>query len=252
MRRKIIAGNWKMNKTLREAMDLAKALRVKLINVNKVDIVLCPTAPNLMAVSEIIKDTNIELGAQNMHWEKSGAFTGEVSSAMLKSVGCSYVILGHSERRQFFGETDEGVNRKINSALSDGLTPIVCVGESLEQRQNGVTEEIVGQQVRGCLADLSEGEVTSLVLAYEPIWAIGTGINATPEQAEEVHSFIRKLLTELYNSSVAESIRIQYGGSVKPDNATILLSQSNIDGALVGGASLSADSFADIVKSAIM
>lgn len=251
MRRKIIAGNWKMNKTLSEAMDLAKALRVKLINVKEVDVVLCPTSTNLMAVFDIIKETNIGLGGQNMNWEKSGAFTGEVSSAMLKSVGCTYVILGHSERRQLFGETDENVNKKIKSSLAEGLTPIVCVGETLEQRQGGITEKIVGQQVRGCLAGLSEDDVKSIVLAYEPVWAIGTGVNATPDQAEEVHLFIRELVTELYNSTVADSVRIQYGGSVKPQNAAELLSQPNIDGALVGGASLSADSFAEIVKAGI-
>jgi len=248
MRRKIIAGNWKMNKTLGEAMDLAKALKVKLINVKDVDVVLCPPAPNLTAVFNIIKETNIKLGAQNMHWESSGAFTGEFSSAMLKSVGCSYVILGHSERRQFFGETDDNVNKKIISSLAEGLTPIVCVGETLEQRRSGITKNIVGQQVRGCLSGLTGDQVTSLVLAYEPVWAIGTGVNATPEQAEEVHRFIRQLLAELYNTAVAESVCIQYGGSVKPDNAAELLSQPNIDGALVGGASLLADSFVDIVK----
>lgn len=251
MRNKVIAGNWKMYTDIHEGADLVKALVAKVqTSHDGLEIVLCPPFTSLVVVSSLVKDTRMKLGAQNMYHEDEGAFTGEVSAKMLKSVGCQYVILGHSERRQYFHETNELINLKVKKALSVGLTPIVCVGEKLDERESGITERIVTAQVKGVLQDLRGSEVEKLVIAYEPVWAIGTGRNATPEQAEEVHQLIRKLVGQLHTWVIAEKLTIQYGGSVKSDNATDLLSQPNIDGALVGGASLKADSFVAIIQAA--
>jgi len=251
MRKPIVAGNWKMNKTCAEAADLVSGIVRDLADVTHVDIVVCPPFTALRTVSEAITDTNIDLGAQNMHWEKRGAYTGEVSSEMLRELFCHYVILGHSERRQYFGETSETVNRKVHAALEASLRPIVCVGERLEDRESGRTQEVVESQVRGSLAGLSKSQWLQVVVAYEPVWAIGTGRTASPEQAQEVQEFIRALIGEMADSHVAEAVRIQYGGSIKPDNARELFTQPDIDGGLVGGASLEAHSFAQIVRAAI-
>ena len=248
MRKQIIAGNWKLNMTGAEAIELVKALKVKLINVERVDMVVCPPFTALYQTAEILKDTNIKLGAQNVYWEDSGAYTAEVSVPMLKDVGCEYVIIGHSERRQFFGETNETVNKKVKRVTDSGLTAIVCVGETLEDRKSGTTEAVVGSQIKEGFDGVTKEQMQSVVIAYEPIWAIGTGMTASPDQAEDVHRFIRGLIAELYGSAVADELRIQYGGSVKPDNANELLSQPDIDGALVGGASLKAEAFAGIIK----
>lgn len=248
MRKPIIAGNWKMNKTSFEAISLANELKRELLDISQVDIVICPPFHVLPEVHDVILETNIGLGAQNLYWEDSGAFTGEVSAPMIKDVGGSYVIIGHSERRQFFGETDEMVNKKIKAALEHGLTPIVCVGENLQEREAGRAFEVIETQCKGSLVNLNAEEMKKIVLAYEPVWAIGTGKTASPQQAQEVHGFIRDLLKKMYNDDVAATVRIQYGGSVKPDNIAELISQEDIDGALVGGASLKADSFAAIVK----
>jgi triosephosphate isomerase len=248
MRPPIIAGNWKMNTVVEDAKALVQDLKTRVRNVTNVEIVVCPPFISLTTVAEVIKGSNIGLGAQNLYWEKSGAFTAEISAPMLKSTGCTSVIIGHSERRTYFHETDETVNKKIFAALAEGLNPIVCVGETLEEREKGETFDVVKRQITGGLADLSPEQMKTVVIAYEPIWAIGTGKTATPEQAQEVHAFIRKLLGEMFGETIAEETRIQYGGSVKSGNITILMSQADIDGALVGGASLKADSFEQIVK----
>ena len=247
MRRRIIAGNWKMNKSLAEAIDLATSVKDNLHN-DQVDVVLCPPFTNLAGVFQVIKESPVALGAQNLFWEESGAYTGEVSAAMLRSVGCDYVIIGHSERRQYFFETDETVNKKIKAALNADLVPIFCVGERLEERQAGDTDKIVGRQVRQGLAGLTAEQVRQVIIAYEPVWAIGTGVVATPDQAQQVHAMIRALIGELYDNTVAGNFRIQYGGSMKPDNAGELLSQPDIDGGLIGGASLTAEAFLGIVN----
>ncbi|HNW59070.1 MAG TPA: triose-phosphate isomerase [bacterium] len=247
MRKRIIAGNWKMNKNVSEASILAQAVVAAMTGPAEADIVLCPPFTDLTAVAAAIKGTAVKLGGQNMHWEEKGAFTGEVSAAMLLSAGCTYVILGHSERRQYFGETDATVNRKAKAALKAGLIPILCVGETLAERQGDQTAAVVERQVRGALEGLSGAEVAGAVIAYEPVWAIGTGVVATTEQAQEVHALIRKLVATLYDARVAEALRIQYGGSMKPDNAAQLLAQKDIDGGLIGGASLDARSFLEIV-----
>lgn len=239
-----------MYKTPSEAIPAVQALKDKLINVDEVDVVVCPPFTDLIPVYEIIKESKIKLGGQNIHWEDQGAFTGEISAQMLKDSGCEYVIIGHSERRHLFGEKDQEINKKNRNALASGLKPIFCVGEKLEQRKSGLTQKVVEEQVRAGLTEISLSNGYDLVLAYEPVWAIGTGENATPDQAEEVQSFIRELLAELYTKELAEDIRIQYGGSVKPTNAEELMRQENIDGALVGGASLDAESFAAIIKAA--
>lgn len=239
-----------MNQTAGEARELVNALIPGLSGVKNIDRVLCPPFTDLWAVKELLDGTEIGLGAQNMHWEVSGAYTGEISPPMLVEV-CQYVILGHSERRQYFGETDDTVNRKIKAALAHGLNPIVCMGETLEENQAGKTAEVVNRQVRGGLADLTPEEGARLVIAYEPIWAIGTGLAATPEDANAIHKdVVRAALAEMLGETAAQSIRILYGGSVKPDNAASYFSQSDIDGALVGGASLKADSFAAIAEAA--
>lgn len=250
MRKNIIAGNWKMNKDLNEAIELVSNLKSELEGKSlNAEVIVAPPFMALEAINSLIKDSKISLSAQNMHDADSGAFTGEISAGMLKSVGCSYVILGHSERRTIFGETDEFINEKVIQAFKNGLTPILCCGESLEEREKGVTIEVVEKQLKAGLKDLTDNQIENIVIAYEPIWAIGTGKTASPEQAQEVHAGIRKLLTELTNESIANNVTIQYGGSVKPDNAKELLSKPDIDGALVGGACLKADSFRDIIFS---
>jgi triosephosphate isomerase len=252
MRKVIIAGNWKMNKTISEAIELANGLKRQLLDISTVDIVICPVFTALSEVAEVIMDTNIQLGAQDMYWEQNGAFTGEVSGQMLKDVGCKFVIIGHSERRQYFAETDESVNKKIKAALNIGLIPIVCVGENLDQREKNETFNIVATQIKKCFDAISIQEATKIIIAYEPIWAIGTGRTATPDQAQEVHAFIRNLLVQLYGQDIAGQVRIQYGGSVKPENISDLIRQKDIDGALVGGASLKIDSFSNIVKNCLV
>ena len=251
MRRKVIAGNWKMNNDLQQSVNLIEELKSKLANKTvNCDVVICPPFTSLYEAKKIIDGSNIKLGAQNMFYEDSGAFTGEISAPMLKSVGCEYVILGHSERRTIFGEKDEMINKKVRKAISQNLKPILCVGETLEEREKDVTEKVVKRQIEKGLNYITPDEVLSLIIAYEPVWAIGTGKTATPEQAQEVHAFIRKLLASMYSKDFAELISIQYGGSVKPDNAKELLSQKDIDGALVGGACLKADSFIGIIDAA--
>lgn len=250
MRKAIIAGNWKLNKTSREAIALVEELKREIAQVETVDIVVCPPFTSLSVVSDAVVESNIALGAQNLYWQDSGAFTGEVSAPMLKDLGVGYVIIGHSERRQYFAETNETVNKRIRAALTHGLTPIVCVGENLAERESNKTFDVIKDHVEGSLANLSSDEMSRIVIAYEPVWAIGTGKTATPEQAQEVHAYIRGLLQKLFGEQVASSVRIQYGGSVTPENIALLIAKPDIDGALVGGASLKAPSFAAIVKGA--
>jgi len=242
-RRPFIAGNWKMNLDRAAAVQLARAIAARAGEAPHVELAVCPPFVYLEAVAAIVKGTPVALGAQNMYFEKSGAFTGEVSAGMLLDLGCKYVILGHSERRHVLGETDLLVNKKTLAALSAGLSPIVCVGETLAEREAGKTSDVIRRQFDGSLAGLSAEQIARVTIAYEPVWAIGTGKVATTAQAEEVHIGLRRLLAERYNSAVAQSVRIQYGGSVKPENAAELLACENIDGALVGGASLKADDF---------
>jgi triosephosphate isomerase len=250
MRTKFIAGNWKMNLNSAQGLELAAALAKAVGSQSDVEVAICPPAVYLDAIGGAVKGSAVGLGAQNCHHEAKGAFTGEVAPAMLVDVGCKYVILGHSERRQLFHETNQDVNKKVLAALAAGLTPIVCVGETLDERKANRTQEVVREQVEGSLAGLTGEQVLKLVIAYEPIWAIGTGVVATPEQAEEVHADLRSLLSSRYTAPVAEAVRIQYGGSVNAENAATLLSQPNIDGALVGGASLKADGFLAIIQGA--
>jgi len=247
---KVIAGNWKMHNDNSAAQQLASQIKIRTTDIKKTDIILCPPFTALTVVHDVIKDTRIGLGAQNVYWEKSGAFTGELSADMIKSSGAAYVIVGHSERRQYFGETDETVNKRTKAALEAGLKVILCVGESLDQRESGITANVVEAQVTGGLSGLTSEQMEDIIIAYEPVWAIGTGKVATPEQAQEVHAHIRGLVEKLYNSDVAAALRIQYGGSVKPDNADSLLSQPDIDGALVGGACLKVETFVPIIQSA--
>ncbi len=247
-RKPVMAGNWKMFKTGSEAAALLRDLRPKISMIHDVEIVVCPPFTSLAAAAQAISGSNIALGGQNLHWEVSGAFTGEVSAQMLDEAGCRWVIIGHSERRQLFGETDETVHKKILAALRQGLTPIACCGETLAEREANRTLEVVGRQIQGALGALNAGQVKSLVVAYEPVWAIGTGKVATPAQAQEVHAAIRAQVGKLHGSEVAEGLRILYGGSVKPDNIKDLMAQADLDGALVGGASLQAESFAAIVR----
>jgi len=251
MRNKIIAGNWKMYKDLNESAELLNGLKTKLaILPNGVKAIVCPPFISLALAQKLLEGSPIAIGAQNMYHEDEGAFTAEVSPKMLKSVGCTYVILGHSERRQYFGETNESINKKAKKAIVSGLTPIICVGELLVEREKNITDQVVTTQVKGCLKDIPAADVEKLIIAYEPVWAIGTGKVATPQQAQDVHKLIRGLIAQLYSSATAEKVVIQYGGSVKPDNAKELLHQPDIDGALVGGACLKADSFAAIVQAA--
>ena len=246
-RKSIVAGNWKMNKSVGDARDLVKDICRDLAEYREVDVVLCPPFTALAGVGELIGETLIKLGAQNMHWEGNGAYTGEIACPMLRDLYCHYVILGHSERRSYFGETNEIVNRKLHAAISGNLIPIVCVGETLEERDGGQANAIVQQQVEQSLAGLN-AESPELVIAYEPVWAIGTGRTATPEQAQEMHANIRRWLEPIFGADRAQKIRLQYGGSVKPENAQELFGQPDIDGGLIGGASLDARSFIEIVK----
>lgn len=250
MRRPLIAGNWKMNTDRAAAVDLASGIARRAGEVPNVDLLVCPPSIYLLPVHDALDNSPVSLGAQNMHQEAKGAFTGEICTPMLTDAGAQYVILGHSERRHIFAETDAQINLKTAAALAAGLTPIVCVGEQLEHREAGKTAEVIRTQFTGSLADITADEMTQIVIAYEPVWAIGTGKVATPEQAEEVHADLRKLLVDCYNGEVAEKVRILYGGSVKPDNASQLLSQPNIDGALIGGASLKVDDFLGIALGA--
>ncbi len=251
MRRKVIAGNWKMNNDLTETQNLISKLTSALSSEKiNCDIIICPPFTSLSEANSLVKGTAIKLGAQNMNENDSGAFTGEISAQMLKSVGCEYVILGHSERRAIYKESDELINKKIKKALEKGLKPIFCVGETLEEREKDITKDVIKRQIIKGLEQISKDELAKIIIAYEPVWAIGTGKTATPEQAEEVHEFIRDLIEVEYGDDSAENLIIQYGGSVKPDNAKELLHQKDIDGALVGGACLKSDSFMGIIKSA--
>ena len=248
MRRKIVAGNWRMNKTPTEAKMLALEIAKALGNEPcPVEVVVCPPFVDLAVVTEALSGTQIGVGAQNMHSEPKGAFTGEVAANMLQEIGIKYVILGHSERRTYFADTDATVNAKTKAALAAGFTPIVCVGETLAEREAGKTSEVVTTQIRGSLANLGD-DIEKVVVAYEPVWAIGTGKTATPAQAQEVHALIRRTLAEISNGEIANKIRIQYGGSMKPENAAELMAEPDIDGGLIGGAALKADSFLAIVK----
>ncbi len=247
-RKLFIAGNWKMNLSKDEAVSLASQMAQKIGGVDAVDLALCPTYVHLDAVSTALKGSSIAVGGQDMFFEDNGAFTGEISGPMLRDVGCTYVILGHSERRHVIGESDEWINRKVLKGISDGLKVILCVGELLEERKADQTFEVVDRQVKVGLEGVSATQAVDVTIAYEPVWAIGTGETATPDQAQEVHQHIRKQLEEMYDTSVASSMRIQYGGSVKPGNAKDLLGQEDIDGALVGGASLKVEDFAGIVE----
>jgi len=251
MKQYVIAGNWKMNKDLAESSQLVLALLKELPSpLPGVTVVVCPPFTSLALVAEALKGSPLKLGAQNMSEQDDGALTGEISWRMLKSIACEYVILGHSERRQYFKETDALINLKARKALVNGLRPILCVGETLQEREGGVTEKVVSGQVSGVLAGICAEEMGRVIIAYEPVWAIGTGRNATPQQAEDVHRLIRSLVSRAHGGGVAERLIIQYGGSVKPDNAADLLSQADINGALVGGACLKSDSFSAIIRAA--
>jgi triosephosphate isomerase len=249
MRKKVIAGNWKMNNDLSETQNLIAKLIADLGDEKlNCDVIVCPPYTSLSEANLLLKNSVIKLGAQNMYFEENGAFTGEISASMLKSTGCEYVILGHSERRTLFGETDQVINKKIIKALNSGLLPIFCVGETLEQRESNETNNIINKQITEGLKNITFAEMQKIIIAYEPVWAIGTGKTASPQQAEDVHAFIRGLVKSLYSNEIAEELVIQYGGSVKPDNAKELLSQNDIDGALVGGACLKSESFIGIIK----
>ena len=247
MRKPIIAGNWKMNNTIAAGVQLVKDL-APLVAGAEADVVVCPTATALAAVVEACKGTNIHVGSQNVHWEANGAYTGELSTEMLKEIGVEYAVIGHSERREYFGETDEGVNKRSRAAFAAGITPIICCGDTLGTREAGTTNNFVGKQIKAALAGFTADEVGQLVIAYEPIWAIGTGKTATFEQAEEVCEFIRQTIAADFGKDAADKVRIQYGGSVKPTTIEGLMQKPNVDGALVGGASLKADDFSKIVK----
>lgn len=248
MRKPIIAGNWKMNNTIAQGTQLVKDLAPLVKDNSKADIVVCPTSTALAAVAQAAKGTNIHVGAQNVHWEKSGAFTGEISTDMLKEIGVEYVIIGHSERREYFGETNEGVNKRSRAALAAGLTPIICCGETLEIREAGTTNSFVEGQIKAALGQMNKTDAEKVIIAYEPIWAIGTGKTATFEQAEEVCAVIRQTIAAKFDQATADKVRIQYGGSVKPNTIDGLMQKPNVDGALVGGASLKAADFARIVN----
>jgi triosephosphate isomerase (TIM) len=243
-----IAGNWKMNKTVGEAVELVNQLKASISGVEGVEVAVAPPFTALDAVRKELEGSSIRLAAQNLYWEEKGAYTGEISPLMLKELGCQYVIIGHSERRQFFGENDETVNKRLKAAFKQGLNPIFCIGETLKEREEERTSLVVGSQLEGGLKGIEEKEMKRMVMAYEPVWAIGTGKTASPQQAEEVHHFIRQRLEELYGREIAEGIRIQYGGSVTPENVKGLMSQKNIDGALVGGASLKSETFSKVVR----
>jgi triosephosphate isomerase len=247
-RRYIIAGNWKMHKTAEESAALATEIAAALkANPSDYEVVVCPTYVALDRVATALKGTSVAIGAQDMHWEKQGAFTGKISGDMLASLGVTYVILGHSEQRPNSGETDATVNKQVVTAMADGLAPLVCVGETLEERECNFTEKVVEMQMRGAYAGISAADARKTVVAYEPVWAIGTGRTATSQQAQDVHKFIRGLLASIYDTATAESVRIQYGGSMKPENAAELLAQPDVDGGLIGGAALKADAFLGII-----
>ena len=252
MRRLIIAGNWKMNKTVEEAVSIAIGLKRKFYTFSEADIVICPPFTALSKVNEALVDSSIMLGGQDVYWEEEGAFTGEISPGMLKDAGCRYVIIGHSERRILFGESDEEVNNKLKVVLTYGMAPIMCIGERLEERDNGMTFEIIEKQLTRGLKNIAKEEITRLVIAYEPVWAIGTGRTATPQQAEEAHKFIREFIEKSFDKEVSSKVRILYGGSVKPENIANLIAQEDIDGSLVGGASLDVNSFSEIVQNAVL
>ena len=248
MRTPVIAGNWKMNKTVAEAVALASEIKEKVAGVENVKIIVCPVFTAVKSVADVLKGTNVKVGAQDMYWETSGAYTGEVSGEMLLEAGAEYVIIGHSERRQYFGETNETVNKKLKKALSIGLKPIVCIGETLADRESGATEAVVEKQVREGFVGLTAEEMKGTIIAYEPVWAIGTGKTATADQAEAVHAFVRNLVAQIWDKETADAVVIQYGGSMKPENVASLLAQPDIDGGLIGGAALKADSFEKLVK----
>ncbi|GHT45613.1 triosephosphate isomerase [Endomicrobiia bacterium] len=247
MRKPLMAGNWKMNKTISEAVSVVKALKSAVADISDVEILLCPSFTALYAVNNEVKGSNINTGAQNLFWETKGAFTGEVSPAMVKDIGCSYVLVGHSERRQYFGETNETVNKRTRAALAIDLIPVVCVGETLAERESNITFQIIEKQIKEGLANLTPKHASLTVIAYEPVWAIGTGKTATPDQAQEVHAFVRTIYAQMYKEA-ADKARILYGGSVNPGNVSELMKQPDIDGVLVGGASLEAESFVKLVK----
>jgi triosephosphate isomerase len=252
MRKKVIAGNWKMNKDIHETASLLTSLKERLSDFKEeVAVVVCPPFTSLVVAHTLLQGTALKLGAQDMSPHDRGAYTGEVSASMLTAAGCRYVILGHSERRQYFKETDELINAKVKKALASGLTPIVCVGETLEEREKNLTDTIISVQVKGVLRELGEAEVAKLIIAYEPVWAIGTGKTATPDQANQVHKLIRKLVSQIYSWPAAEQLLIQYGGSMNAENASQLLSQSDVDGGLIGGASLKADAFITIIQAGV-
>ena len=252
-RKVIIAGNWKMNKTAAEGRELVEALKAELTCscYDQVDIVVCPPFTTIGAVVEAAKGSRVKVGAQNIHWAANGAFTGEISADMLKSAGVEYVIIGHSERRQYFGETDATVNSRLKAAIAAGLKPIVCIGELLEEREGGLTEKVLTTQIRGGFDGITGEEMAEVVVAYEPVWAIGTGKTATPDIAQETHAHIRKELAAMFGDEVAAKVRIQYGGSMKADNARELVAQADIDGGLIGGAALKADSFVALINEAM-
>lgn len=251
MRKKVIAGNWKMNNDLKSSVNLISGIKNSLAGKSlNVKIIICPPYTSLETANTLLKGTEISLGAQNMFYEDSGAYTGEVSAQMLKSAGCEYVILGHSERRTIFKENDEIINLKLKNALKNQLKPIFCIGETLEEREKGITFNVIQNQIRIGLQNISEAELKEIIIAYEPVWAIGTGKNATPQQAQEVHKFIRELIAKAFSSKAAENLVIQYGGSVKPENSKELMAQQDIDGALVGGACLNGESFIRIIETA--
>ena len=253
MRKPFIAGNWKMNTDSHSAVKLAEDVVAGCGDTagSKVDVAVCPPFVYLQAVAKTLSSSRVALGSQNIYFEQKGAFTGEISSAMLKDVGCTYAICGHSERRHVLGETDELINKKVHATILGGLLPILCVGELLEERKANKTAEVVTRQMKKGLAGVSEEKMSAITIAYEPVWAIGTGLTATPQQAQEVHALIRKLLAEMFNRKLAEEIRIQYGGSVKPDNAGEIMGQQDVDGLLVGGASLKSDDFVAIIKASV-
>ncbi|MCD6117977.1 triose-phosphate isomerase [bacterium] len=250
MRIPLIVGNWKMNMTGSQVSNLLEELKTRIDPDVPVDVGVVPSFPYLSLAAELLVGSNIKVGAQNMSWEVSGAFTGEVSPMQIRDTGCSFVILGHSERRHIFGETDEMINNKIKRAVDEGLNIILCVGEKLKQREDGKTEDVIDAQLNGGLKDIDVDKMDRITIAYEPVWAIGTGKTATPEMAQAVHAFIRNWLNDVYGSGAANDVRIQYGGSVKPENSASLMVQNDIDGALIGGASLDAEKFAEIVYSA--
>ncbi len=248
MRKPVIAGNWKMHNTISESLELVRGIKDNVSDVADVEIVVAPVYTALASVAAELKDSNINVASQNIFWEEKGAFTGEIAPNMIKDAGCSHAIIGHSERRQYFGETDETVNKRVKSALAAGLVPILCVGETLEEREAGSTIKVVETQIKGGLVDISTEDMAKIIIAYEPVWAIGTGKTASPDQAEDVHKNIRAIVEDIYDSAISGGVRILYGGSVKPENVDELMAQPDIDGALVGGAALKADSFVRLVK----